>query len=165
MNSVTQLPLWGTVEIPLTRGYVTVVDAVDGDLMQFKWRVIPKSGGRFYASRGVPSLMMHRIILGRVLGRILLSNEQVDHVDRDGLNNRRENLRLSTPAQNQQNQRRHIDSTTGYKGVRYNKGKWMARISVNKVRVYLGVFETPEAAYAAYCDAAKKYHGEFARLE
>lgn len=168
MNSVTQLPLWGTIEIPLTKGYVAIVDAVDGDLAQFKWCAF-ETRGIAYAVRGKNDrlILMHRVVVSRVANRVLAESEHVDHKDRNGLNNCRENLRLCTPAQNHQNQKRAVNNTSGYKGVYFHKlsGKWMARIMENKTLHYLGLFESPEAAYAAYCEAAVKYHGEFARLE
>lgn len=160
-----------TISIPLTKGYSAVVNAIDADLASYTWRSAKKAEDRIYAQRNETvngkkkTIPMHKQILERVLGRTLLSSEQVDHKDRNGLNNIRSNLRLSSPAQNQQNQKRHKDNTSGYKGVRFSKDKWMARISVNGTRIYLGVFDTPELAHKAYCEAAKKYHGEFARFE
>lgn len=159
--------------ITLTQGFVTTVDNADADLGNYNWQVLPKAGGRYYAKRqekrrkdgSRPLITMHRVILERKLGRSLSSAEFVDHVDGNGLNNCRRNLRLATNAQNQQNARRPIDNTSGYKGVRFNNGKWMARISVNGKRLYLGVYDTPELAYKSYCDAATQYHKEFARLK
>jgi len=92
--------------------------------------------------------------------------EEIDHKDTDGHNNRLNNLRECTHAQNMIN--RSSVNETGYRGVYQQKQcivpRWCAGIVVDKKKIYLGSFETPEAAHAAYCSAAKKYHGEFARF-
>lgn len=159
--------------IPLTRGQVTLISMEDVDLVQFKWYAM-RSRYRFYATRSLPSIngsrkhqLLHRIILERILGKPLNRKEQVDHINGDGLDNRRENLRLATHNQNQWNSRKLKTNTSGYKGVGYypNLAKWWARIRVNGRRIHLGYFATPELAYKAYCEAAVKYHGEFARFE
>jgi hypothetical protein len=92
---------------------------------------------------------------------------EIDHIDRDGLNNRRENLRVSTPSQNSQNSRKNSLNTSGFKGVFFQKGlgKWRAQIKTNGKRKSLGCFLSPEEAHEAYCRASDKYHGEFGRTE
>lgn len=92
---------------------------------------------------------------------------QIDHINRDRSDNRIKNLRIATNAQNQWNITVRRKSGVGLKGVvKGTRGKgWYARISVNGVRMSLGYFVTPELAHAAYCEAAKKFHGEFARLK
>lgn len=87
----------------------------------------------------------------------------LDHINGDGLDNRRANLRAATPMQNSANTRRPKNNTSGYKGVsRVAKG-WRAMISINRRNVWLGVFATPEDAAAAYWKAAVATRGEFAR--
>ena len=105
-------------------------------------------------------IRLHRFIMNAPIGML------VDHVNMDTTDNRRENLRICTKAENQQNQCKHNNNTSGYKGVCFNKRnrKWFAYINVNRLRKNLGYFNTPQAAYSAYCEAAKKYHGEFARI-
>jgi len=95
------------------------------------------------------------------------SNLEVDHRDCDGLNNRRSNLRLATMVQNMLNQGCRRDNASGFKGVTWDKGrsKWRAQIALNKKRHYLGLFDEPEAAHAAYAEASVKFHGEFGRVE
>lgn len=93
----------------------------------------------------------------------------VDHRDGDGLNNCRSNLRVCTRAQNAWNANAHADSTSGFKGVTYDKSNktrnpWRANICKDGVRYRLGRFPTAEAASVAYNEAAKKLFGEFARL-
>jgi len=99
-----------------------------------------------------------------MLGRELVATEQVDHIDRDPLNNRRENLRLATAGENMRNLLKHTDNTSGFKGVsfRTDRGKWLAKIAVNRKQIHLGYFDTPEAAATAYDTAALVLHGTFA---
>lgn len=89
----------------------------------------------------------------------------IDHKDLDGTNNVWLNLRPATNAQNVQNSGRKVTNKSGYKGVYFEtwSRKWRASITVNYQVIRLGRFFTPEAAYIAYCEAANKYHGEFAR--
>jgi hypothetical protein len=94
----------------------------------------------------------------------------VDHENGDKADQRIENLRLATHSQNSQNMGRNKANTTGFKGVAvFNQSgqptRYRALIRANKVRVFLGIFDTPEEAHAAYCKAAKEYHGEFARTQ
>ena len=160
-----------TFEIPLTRGQVAIVDAVDADLVSSKWRAQKHRNG-FYAARwnggGSPSYQtLHRVILSRMMGRPLETSELADHIDCDTLNNRRSNLRLATKADNNRNTKNRRSNTSGRKGVCWCKAnsKWQAYISVMDRQIHLGFYDDIEAAHAAYCEAAKKYHGEFARFE
>jgi hypothetical protein len=91
--------------------------------------------------------------------------DQIDHIDGDRLNNRLVNLRPATREQNAHNCRRHRDNKTGFKGVAFYKptGKFHAVIASYGKKFSLGYFPTPEDAHAAYCIAAKRLHGEFAR--
>lgn len=175
-TDLVQLPLLDPITIKLTKGYETIVDPIDADLAAFKWHVCAILPNKIYASRWylTPplkfSLRLHRVIMERVLQRSLTKNEQVDHIDRNSLNNCRSNLRLASSSQNNQNKKMYKNNTTGFKGVRLASDskkhqKFYACISVDGERIYLGRFATAEEAYAAYCKAAKELHGEFARLE
>lgn len=106
---------------------------------------------------------LHRIILERMLGRPLSPREFVDHINRNKVDNRRENLRLATPSQNGGNSIPF--GSSGYKGVRATKYGYMARICKDRKLHYLGTFDTPQDAHNAYKAAARKYFGEFARFE
>jgi len=88
----------------------------------------------------------------------------VDHINGDGLDNRKENLRVCTHAENIRNQKLNRLNTTGYKGVCVNREKWISRIKVNGKLLYLGRYNTPEEAAQVYDEAARKYFGKFASL-
>lgn len=91
---------------------------------------------------------------------------QIDHKDMNRSNNKLENLRIASTQEQRFNSRKYTTNKSGHKGVScYKKtSKWQAQIQVNKKQIFLGIYETPEEAHAAYCGAAKKYHGEFARF-
>lgn len=166
-----------TITIPLTQGQVTVIDEIDADLTLFKWRAqydpTYANGGK-YVGRGeiedangkVSTQYIHRVILSRKLGRPLLRSELVDHEDTNPLNNRRDNLRIATNAQNAMNIGKHTDNSTGYKGVSWSKHakKWRAQIQVDGKKKHLGYHLTAEDAYAAFCEEARKDHGKFANF-
>jgi hypothetical protein len=157
-------------EIPITQGYVALVDDEDFDMLsKYSWNIHPH-GYTFYARTSVScgvglnrqkTIRMHRLILG------CSAEVKVDHRDGNGLNNTRKNLRYATYAQNNRNARLRKDNPTGFKGVHLKRssGKFQALIRVDKVRIHLGSFVTPEEAHAAYCKAAKKYFGAFARFK
>lgn len=89
---------------------------------------------------------------------------EIDHINGDQSDNRIANLRLATGAQNARNSRMK-GNLSGLKGINERRpGKWIARIKVNYKEKHLGTFATKEMAYAAYCEAARHYHGEFAKV-
>lgn len=92
--------------------------------------------------------------------------DQIDHRDGNSLNNRIDNLREATGSQNQANRGKNKNNTSGYKGVYWDRssGRWAANIWKDSQKIWLGCHDTPELAYAAYCEAALKYNEEFARL-
>jgi hypothetical protein len=92
---------------------------------------------------------------------------EIDHKDNNRTNNSWDNLREATKSQNQSNAAVRKDNKSGFKGVTWDRrsNKWRAAIRFNKKRFSLGGYDTAEEAYAAYCAAATKYHGEFARLK
>lgn len=160
------------IEIPLTKGYVTIVDDEDADLANFRWSAV-NLAGEYYAGRqkwegGKNRLyLMHRIILERKLGRVLEKQEFCDHINGNRMDNRRSELRLATPTQNTWNSRKSKANTTGYKGVWYDKrwGKYRAQIYHHRKKIDLGAYDTPEEAYEKYCEANKSLRGEFSRLD
>lgn len=91
--------------------------------------------------------------------------EEVDHVNMNRSDNRVENLRSASTSQNQANRRARSVNASGLKGVTWKPRhqKWEARIGVNGRLIYIGLFDSPEKAHAAYVEAARRHHGEFAR--
>lgn len=159
-----QLPIEpGTALIPLTRGAVAIVDVSDYEwLMQWKWRAIQGNSTMYAVRRSKGRLIfMHREIMGVTDPETL-----IDHADRDGLNNRRCNIRVATRAENMRNRIMCCNNKSGYKGVNWSKAhkKWIARIGVDNKRRFLGHFESAESAAHAYDRAARELHGKFARL-
>lgn len=91
-------------------------------------------------------------------------SKSIDHINRDTTDNRIENLREADDVQNQANRGISKNNTSGFKGVHtLRHGKWMASITFRRKSIYLGLFDAPEKAHQAYCDAAKRLKGEFAR--
>lgn len=148
--------------IYLTRGCVTVIDDADYDLTFAKWF----TNGSGYACRNVrvgskrSTLLLHRHIMARVLGRDLLPCEEVDHIDGDRLNNHRENLRIADDSQNAVNRKVSSQNASGYKGVTKHWNKWRSRLRFEGKIVDLGLFPTAEEASEAYQRAAQQYYGE-----
>jgi len=160
-------------EIPLSRGKVALVDDEDYEwLNQSRWRLLShnerySSGPYALRSQYNPdtkrstTIYMHRLILSAP------SHLQVDHINGNGLDNRRSNLRLCLSRQNQYNYRKTKRPTTSrYKGVSWNKQKrkWEAQIQVNRKHKHLGVFGNEKDAAYCYDAGALRYFGEFARL-
>ncbi len=151
--------------IKLTQGRYTRVDVEDyEELNKVKWHLFEdKKKKKFYAVRTEDrrNVFMHRRIMNAPGGTI------VDHVNRDGLDNRKANLRIATNMQNCWNSERGFyNGTSKYKGVRLDKrsGRWYARIKHNGREMYLGSFETEVQAAIAYDDAAQALCGQFAVL-
>jgi hypothetical protein len=148
--------------IPLTRGLFAIVDAEDYPrLSRYTWfaegtdkncYAVHKENGR--------SIKMHRQIMNAP------DNLVVDHIDHNGLNNRKENLRVCTFAENCRNLRSSRHKSSKFKGVHWNKRckKWAAQIACENKKYHLGYFTDEHVAAKAYDRAAKKYHGEFASL-
>ncbi len=153
--------------IPLTRGKYTIVDTDDFErLNKHKWFAV-KSTNTFYAGRTVHfgkksiSIRMHRQVIH------LPDHLFVDHINHNGLDNRKANLRPATCAQNNYNRiLLRKSKTSKYKGVNWKKEarKWIVRIGVNGKQKQVGYFKDEIQAAKAYDEAAKKYHKEFAAL-
>ena len=156
------------MQIPIGRtGFVATIDDEDaGRIGQYKcWELVrTKRAGVFYACarqkkggvRGA-TIYMHRLVMSYA-GPL-----DVDHINGDGLDNRKSNLRIATRSQNLANNRGR-GAVSGFKGVRAHKDgrHWSAQIGVNGKNKYLGWFTSPTAAASAYDSAAREAFGEFA---
>jgi len=154
-------------KIPLGEGRFTIVDQKDFYwLNNFHWTVTGNDE-HIYAVRNViksgaktTALRLHREIMNSPKGLI------VDHKNNNTLDNRRANLRVATHSQNNFNCRKRKNTSSRFIGVSFDKHKtvWTAYISFHRERIWLGCFKTEIDAAKAHDQAAKKYHGEFARL-
>lgn len=154
--------------IPLTRGMFALVDDADYDsMMVHKWSA-RWGKSSWYASSNVTvngqrkGIEMHRLLLG-----VTDPKTHVDHIDSDGLNNQRTNIRLASNAQNQHNARvARKNNTSGFKGVYWNRiGRtWKAQIKIQRRMTHLGTFRDKLEAARAYDAAAIKHFGAFARV-
>lgn len=158
-----------TLIIPLTRDQIAIVDDIDKDLSGFKWTAFyDHTTDGYYATRKVlgKHQKMHRIILSRMLGRDLLRSEQVDHIDRNSLNNRRNNLRLANNVENSRNRGIRSDNKSGYKGVSWStrQEQWVATIGHSGGNKHLGYFDDVKEAARAYNEKALEIFGDFAVL-
>ena len=153
--------------IPLTKGLFSLIDTESIPLVQgYNWHLSSTVKEKAYAVRGTTAggiyqnIFLHRVILSAP------DDLQVDHINRDRLDNRLINLRLATGSQNQQNIGLRSNNASGYKGVCYVPGrkKWLAHITINYKQRSLGLYPTPEEAYAVYCKASKELHGDFSHV-
>lgn len=153
--------------IPLTKGQFAIVDDEDFEfLSQWKWYAM-KQPKTYYAARDVKrggrkTIWMHRVINGTP------DDLLTDHINGDGLDNRRANLRSVTHQDNMINCARHVRGSSKYRGVSWHvrQNCWVAQITVDRRNVYLGRFANEDAAYAAYLDARAKYRaGKIIRQE
>lgn len=154
------------VRLPLNRGSFVMISPCDIErCSRYRW-CLAKQRNRVYAQAHVPGsgknsrpLIMHRFILGAT-DRL----EICDHIDGDGLNNCRWNLRCASPKQNTRN-RIGGRAKSGLKGVHdCGNGRYWARITVDYESIHLGAFGSADAAARAYNEAALKHFGEFAKL-
>jgi hypothetical protein len=154
----------GVRKIVLTQGFVALVDDEDFERVveAGSWRVHKRGARRWASHTGAQKdILLHRFILDAQPG------QQVDHVNGDGLDNRRANLRWATSAENSANRRKGVGAVSRFKGVGFDgrnpRRPWLACLQVRGVRRWLGSFGTEEEAAQAYDRAARESFGEFAR--
>jgi hypothetical protein len=165
--------------IELTRGYQTEIDDCDYDrffvyclkdgreltlrVCDLKWHVHTPPHTQYarsgYGSQPRVFVHLHRLLIEAS------PRAMVDHIDRNGLNNRRFNLRIVTPHESRLNTRKKT-AKNRYRGVYWHKGqrKWYARITSNGKTSWLGAFFSEIEAARAYDHAAARLHGSFAEL-
>ena len=147
-------------EIPLTKGKVALVDDADYDALMVRSWCYDK--GYAWAKIDGRKQSMHRWLLGGPEGL------EIDHINSNGCDNRRQNLRTATRAQNNHNRHRFPKNkrTSRFKGVCFHNKKdppWRAQMTIDNKTVHIGYYDTEEKAARAYDAAAKKQFGEFAK--
>lgn len=147
-----------------------IFDKEDYDIIQdYQWTMIIDARGRkraytrYKIKEGkIISLQLSCLVMGRFEGK---DNLKVDHINGNTLDNRKENLRITTHQQNMMNRGANKRTKSGVTGVHYlpKYNRWNAVITVNKTTHYLGTFKTKEDAIKARKAAEKEYFGEYAR--
>lgn len=144
--------------IPLSQGQCAIVDDDDFDpLMKFGWYAAWNPNTRSYYAVRNPSVRMNRVIMKAVKGDV------VDHINHDTLDNRKDNLRIVTRAQNAMNRLGpNKNSKTGVRGVHWHREsrRYAAEIRVDGRQKHLGKFKTIADAAKAYASANRRYYGE-----
>lgn len=158
--------------IQLTQGYFAIIDDNDYEsVVRFRWHILTVRSIRYAEhttylgivgrrQRKV-NMLLHSLIMRPSKGM------EVDHRNHDGLDCRRDNMRICTHAQNIMNQRPRRGCSSQYKGVSWyapGRKNWRAYIRVNGVLIFLGAFRTEDSAAIAYDTAAQKHFGEYAFL-
>jgi hypothetical protein len=145
---------------PIVGGFVLISDE-DRPLLRHKWRVIRPDGVKPYAAATIDSrtVYLHRLVMGAQRG------QEVDHINGDGLDNSRENLRLATRSQNCAN-RAGYKPKSGFRGVyQHSNGEgWQVKLTVNGRHIRGGSYRCVNEAARAYDDLARQHFGEFAIL-
>ena len=160
-------------EITITQKYLKSILDYDCQTGIFTWKIrkarcvyIGAVAGcrdhRNYIIIGIDKKMYyaHRLAWLYVNGILL---DEIDHINLDKEDNRICNLRPADRFDNSHNKGLQKNNTSGFKGVWFEGKKWRSRIKIKNKKINLGSFNTPEEAHAAYCEAAKTLHGEFAR--
>lgn len=151
--------------VTLTRGKEVIIDLADLPLVQVaRWHAYQSSNTWYARGRPEPwpkpELQLHTWLMKPPRGFL------IDHRDGDGLNCRRGNMRLANKSQNTANRFREQPNATGFRGIRLlPSGRYQAAVTLMGRRIALGTYATPEEAYQAYCEGARKYHGEFASFK
>src|SRR5690606_5233426 len=158
----------GSIRIPLSsrkyRNLYTIIDEQDAEAVQrHTWVPLVRHGrsGTVYAKAriGQKTVLLHRFLMNPESG------EYIDHIDGDGLNNQRRNLRVCSNSENLMNRGRNRNNTSGYKGVYWSKKdkSWVARLTVGGSVVWSGYYKDPIEAANAYDRKAREVCGEYAK--
>lgn len=157
------------IYVPLTRGFQAVIDDDDLPLVEgISWQAMKGQRSRTVYAKGFTKgsqhtrklVSMHRLIVGAQPGQL------VDHIDMDGLNNQRSNLRIVDYVKNARHRSMLRNNSSGFRGVTFVRGRerWVSRIGVGGTHVFLGYFKTKEEAALAYNEAALRLYGPDAQL-
>lgn len=160
-----------TVKINLGKGRVCVIDEADLTLIKpYEWR----SNGRYAhgfipigkngMKRGIIRTNKSRVWMHRLIMGAKDTDPEVDHIDGNGLNNSRSNLRFASRSQNSANSKDKPRKLTPYRGLGKNHSGWMAKITVNYTQIYGGTYKHEYNAAQAYNFLAEEYFGQFARF-
>lgn len=155
MNTINNAEI--ILSLKLIRDKIVLVDKDDFlKYGKYKW-TFDKYAVRFVKGKKV---YLHRLIMD------CPKNMEVDHINGNELDCRKNNMRICTHAENSRNIKLRTDNTSGYKGVSWYKNydKWLVRVFLNNKKIHIGYFENKNEAVTAYNEAAIKYHGRFARI-
>lgn len=147
--------------------FEVIVDDADWDeVKKYKWHIGKQPKRKAIYARRNEYVNGKRPPKEVALHTHLTGYKMTDHINGNGLDCRRSNMREATVTQNRHNTGIRKDNRSGYKGVSWDKdeNKWVVRIQKDNKNKTIGRYDTKEAAARAYNEAAKKYHGEFARL-
>jgi hypothetical protein len=167
LQTTLEVACMGTVSISLTQGKTALIDEEDFlAVSQYKWAAINAQGGRWYAMAyhsyeggKQRQLLLHRFIMQPP------DDVLVDHINGNGLDCRRSNMREATHTQNMRNRRKNTaPSSSRFKGVCFKANRWEVSINTDDGPHYIDRFEDEEEAAHAYDSAARHFHGAFARL-
>ena len=154
-------------QLVLTRDKVTLIDAIDHEwLSQWKWHICHDYAVRNQRAIDVGGHLNRKLIY---LHKFIINppeNMEVDHINKDRMDNRRCNLRMATHSQNQMNTRKIAGCSSKYRGVSWHKAskKWRVQIQVNRQKIIIGDFLSDTHAALEYNKMAKKYFGDFVTI-
>jgi hypothetical protein len=149
-----------TIDSPKYGKFEVLIDNEDWkEVKKHKWSINNPSKRAKYV-RSSKHILLHRYIMNAS------KDKEVDHINGNPLDNRKQNLRICNKNENSKNRKVNINSSSGYRGVYWDmeSNKWAVAISFNKKRIKIGRFKRKTDAALIYNEVALKYHGEFARL-
>lgn len=151
--------------VALTKGHEAIVDADMADVVgHFVWHASVRKHTVYAATGHSTKKLLHRVIASAAFGDGALTGMEIDHVNRNGLDNRRDNLRIVTRSQNMCNAKPRKMSASGYRGVTWSKAKskWLAQIQLHGKKRHVGFYDDPKEAADAYERARAELHGGYA---
>lgn len=156
----------GTVLVPLTKGTFAIIDAEDApSILRHRWALNGSGRGAWRSrQKGEPASPRHILMHREIMGLASSDEGEVDHINGNGLDNRRANLRPASRSQNAANRGMDPRNESGFRGVTWHRGKWRACITAQGRAIHLGYFTDTTAAAMAYDAAARLHFGPYARL-